>query len=443
MRKARLHAVALILAAVGPAAHLRAENDQQQSDLAAAVKRLFELGDEQTPKSLHEVQNYYRKLPEPVRDAPVMRYAYAVVLIRQKRLLDARPLLDQATAARPHDLAAWQASVWVHLTLGDRSQALAELERFDRALLGPTSAARREELQDAAEFCGRLFGFLSGPWHSRLHAADLEKLKTKLRGAFGPNDQAAFDEAEREVSAKFDELRGKQQSLGREARDRGKKRLDQARSDLLQSETALGEKQQALAEKDAKRADEFETKLAEIEGKLEKLDGERESLVAQITPLELQREALVAQLLPAPVVVPGLPIVSSGNRQLVSNASYAQTYNKRIEALLAPVVAQLTLLGGKLAVVVDAMTELELQRGKLALRRGQDDLKIAKQKKELDRQQVRLDHAGKRLNSAKAGSSVQSRAAAARLTLLSTYLEFPFDREKGRILSKLAVGERH
>lgn len=437
MRKVRLCAVALILAAVGPAPDLRAENDRQQSDLAAAVERLFELGDEPSPKSLHAVQGYYRKLPESLRNDALLRHAYAVVLIRQKRLFDARPLLDKTTAARVHDLAAWQASVWVHLTLGDRTQALAELERFDHALLGPTSAARREELQDAAEFCGKLFGFLSGPWHSRLHAADLEKLKNKLRGAFGPDDQAAFDEAEREVSTKFEELRGKHKSLSQQTHDQARKRFAQARADLQQSQTKVDQEQQKLTDKDAKRTEEVKAKLAEIDGQLDKLEQQYEAIAAQMVPLELQREALMAQL----AAVAGVDLAV--NERRIRDGGFPDAshrgYYSMIQQALAPIVAQLTVLAGKAAEVVDGVAELEAERQMVVSGRAQDAGKIAAKKKVLEKEQIKLDRSSKRLKAPKSANTVQSRASAAKLTLLSTYLDFPFEREKQRILSILAA----
>ena len=432
MRRAASWVIASCVGVAASGADLRAE-----SDLTAAVQRQFELGAEPSPKALHEVQAHYKQLPEPVRDDPLVRYAHAVVLVRQKRMFDARPLLDKASAARPHDLAVWQASVWVHLTLGDRSQALAELERFDHALLGPTSSIRGEELREAAEFCGKLFGFLSGPWHSRLHAADLEKLKSKLRGAFGPDDQAAFDEAEREVAAKFDELRGKHKSLSQQTHDEARKRFAQARTDLQKSQTSLDEKKQVLSDKDAKRNEEVKAKLAEIDGKLEKLEQQYENIAAQMAPLELQREALMAQM--AAIAAGDVAINQSRIKRGFMPRIGILPYYNAAELALAPIVAQLNVLAGEAAEVIDGVTELEAERQTLVFGRVQDAGKISVKKREIEKQQVRLDHSSKRLKAPKNANTVQSRASAAKLTLLSTYLDFPFEREKERILSSLAA----
>ncbi|HUY90398.1 MAG TPA: hypothetical protein VMV10_16800 [Pirellulales bacterium] len=438
MRKVRLSAVALVLTAVWPAADLRAESDLTASKLATAVERLFELGSEPSPKSLHAVQDYYRKLPEAVRNDSLLRYAYAVVLIRQKRLFDARPLLEQAGESRPHDLELWQAKVWLHLTLGDRTKALAELGQFERSMLESDSSEKGDAPKAAAEFCGKIFAFLAGPWHSRLHAADLEKLRDKLRGAFETEDQAAFDEAEREVLAKFDELRGKHTSLSQQAHDEARKQFAQARADLLKSQTGLDEKKQDLTDKDAKRSADAKAKLAVLDGKLKKLEQQYEAIAAQMVPLELQREALTAQL--AAIAVGDAALIADPQlrNDLRINLDWGlpgqRAYNM-IERMLAPIVAQLTVLAGKAAEVVDGVAELEAERQMLVFGRVQDAGKIAVKKRKLEKEQIQFDRNSKRLKAPKGANTAQSRAAAAKLTLLNTYLDFPFEREKERILS--------
>ena len=440
MRNARLWLVASILAVSSSAASLEAANDPPAGDLKTAVERLLELGDEPSPRSLHAVQNYYRQLPESLRSDSLLRYAYAVVLVRQKRLFDARPLVEQAAESRPHDLELWQAKVWLHLTLGDRAKALAELGEFERAMIESDSTETGDAPQAAAEFCGKIMGFLAGPWHSRLHAEDVEKLRDKLRGAFGAEEQTAFDEAEREVSAKFDELRSKHKSLSQQAHDDARKRFAQAREDLLKSQTSLDEKQQDLSDKDAKRAAELKTKLAEIDGKLNKLEQQYEAITAQMVPLELQREALMAQL--AAVTVASSELFNLKRHpdsfDYQEFAGRQGSYISMVDRALAPIVAQLTVLAGKAAEVLDGVAELEAERQMVVYGRVQDAGKIAAKKKELEKQQARLDHNSKRLKAPKAANTAQSRASAAKLTLLSSYLDFPFEREKERILSILA-----
>lgn len=436
MRNTGICLVTSLLAVVAAPGDLRAE-----SKLSAAVEQLFELGAEPSAKALHAVQNYYRRLPRSTRDDWRMRYAYSVILIQQKRLLDARPLVEQAAAARPDDLGLWQASVWVHLTLGDRTKALAELARFNRSMLGPESDRDAAAAQQAAEFCGKIFGFLSGPWHSRVHADELQKVRSELRDAFEPAEQAVFDRAEHDVLAKYDELRGEHASLSEQAHDAARKRFADARSALIQSQTSLDEKKQDLTDKDAARSAETKAKLAELDGKLKKLEQQYEKIAEQMVPLELQREALTAQLAAIAVGDAALMADPKLRKELRINIDWGLpgrgAYNT-LERMLAPIVAQLTVLGGKAAEVVDGIAELEAERQTLVSGRVQDAGKIALKKKELDKQQVRLDRDSKRLKAPKGAGSVESRAAAARVRLLSTYLDFPFEREKERILRAIA-----
>jgi len=436
MRNAGICVLTSLLAVVAPPGDLRAG-----SKLSASVEHLFELGAEPSAKALHAVQNYYRRLPRSTRDDWRMRYAYAVTLIRQKRLLDARPIVEQAAAARPDDLGLWQSAVWVHLTLGDRTKALAELARFKRSMLAPESDRDGAAAQQAADFCGKIFGFLSGPWHLRLHADDLKKVRSELRDAFVPEEQAVFDRAEQDVLAQYDELRGEQASLSEQAHDEARKRFADARAALLQSQTSLDEKKQDFTDKDAKRSADTKAKLAELDGKLKKLEQQYEKIAEQMVPLELEREALTAQMAAIAVGDAALLVNPQLRKNLRINIDFGlpgqRAYNM-IEQALAPIVAQLNVLGGKAAEVVDGIAELEAERQTLVFGRVQDAGKIALKKKELEKQQVRLDHDNKRLKAPKGAGSAESRAAATRVRLLSTYLEFPLEREKERILQAIA-----
>lgn len=426
MRIAKAWMASIVLIAAAPAL------SRGEGRLSAQAKRLFQLGGAPSVQAFLAAQNHFRALPKSVREHPLMQYSYCLVLIRQKRLLEVEPLLEKAATARPQDLSIWQARIWSHLTLGERAKALEELARFDRKMLSQAAGDRdAATARETAEFCGQIFGFLAGPWNSRLHAADLDKLRGKLRSQFDGADQKAFDQAEQEVLAEYKRLRGQHEQLGQEALDEDRKQLQQARDELLQAATDLQEKQQALTDKNAKRANELKDELAEIDGKLGKLQKQAETLLAQIVPLELSREALMSQFLPVNMSA----LITAKHLTRVDAATLA--YNAQIQQLLAPVVSQLLLLQGQLAQVNDHMFELQWTKNTLAFRRGHDANKIAKKKQALKRQQAKIDRKGKRLKAAPTGNTVEVRSGAVRLRLLNTYVEFPFEQEKQRVLSML------
>jgi len=106
--------------------------------------------------------------------------------------------------------------------------------------------------------------------------------------------------------------------------------------------------------------------------------------------------------------------------------------------LLAPIIGQLTLLAGQLAQVQDAMFELEADRMSVLGRRQQDSAKIAGKKQALDRREMQLKHKSKHLSSGGQRETARVRAQATRMSLFSTYVEFPFEREKQRVAKILA-----
>src|SRR6185437_5934287 len=280
MRARFLLAASLTLAASTSLNRLHAEDR-----LKIEAERIFTLGAQPSAKAAHAVQMHYRGLPAAIRDAAPIRYAYAVVLIRQKRLSEAAAALDELAASRPDDDAVQRAKLWIQLTLGERAKTLGALEQWQKQWSGV--ATDRDEVPDrdptsdteTAEFLGALSGFFAGPWHSRQHTDDLKKLREALRQHFDGDAQAAFDHGEGQVLGHYLRLHGELQQASQKARETMKKRTDQAQAALSQAEIKLNDEEQALADKDAKRSDEVKTKLAEIDGKLEKLDQRHDTLV--------------------------------------------------------------------------------------------------------------------------------------------------------------------
>jgi hypothetical protein len=444
MRARFLLAASLTLAASTSLDRLHAEDR-----LKIEAERIFTLGAEPSAKAAHAVQTHYRGLPAAIRDAAAIRYAYAVVLIRQKRLGDAAGLLDQLAASRPDDDAVQRAKIWILLTLGERAKALGALEQWQKQWSRVADdwhpAPDRDPTSDTetAEFLGALSGFFAGPWHSRQREDDLKKRREELRLLFEGDAQAAFDHGEGQVLAHYLQLHGELQQASQKAREIAKKRTDQAQADLSQAEMKLNDEEQSLADKDAKRSDQTKAKLAEIDGKLEKLEQQHSDIVQQMVPLEQSREALVVQFLPEPP--PGYRLFFQGGgavqRQAAARANILSGANIRhndgLRRLLAPIVGQLTLLMGQAAQVQDGIMELETERYSVAGRRQQDAAKIAGKKRDLDRRETRLKYASKHLNTGAAGNTVQVRAQTTRMSLFSTYVEFPFEREKQRVLGTL------
>lgn len=432
MRRTAVWAASFMFLVLAPAALVRAGDK-----LAVQARRLFELADLPVPKSLFEVEAHYQALPAAVRDDPRMRYAYSLVLIRQKRLLEAEPLLEQTAASRPLEWSIWQARIWVSLSLGKRAEALDQLTKLDRSMLAGAASGREAPAQEAAVFAGKISGFLAGPSSARFRAAELQKSRDQLRGVFEGDELTAFDQAEQEVVAQYDRLRGRHENLGRQALEDDRKRLDKTRSQLQQAGDSLQQQRQELQKKDARRNEELLAKLGEIEGELDKLQIEFETLMGQIIPLELMRETLAAQLLP---IAPGnalaaAPPYDAVRANSMNRAAFAR--NSQILRMMSPIVVRMTQLQGEMAEVQDHVRELTQTRDALLSRRGQDAAKIATKKQELQRKQVKLDRTSKRLKAAPTANSLQVRTDAVRLGLLSTYLEFPFEEEKQHVLKAL------
>jgi hypothetical protein len=80
-----------LLAALAVVGTTDAAEEAVKDDLRPKIERLLTLASEPSAKNLRAVEDYYQSLPAADRQNRQVSYAYAVALIRQRRLHGAQP----------------------------------------------------------------------------------------------------------------------------------------------------------------------------------------------------------------------------------------------------------------------------------------------------------------------------------------------------------------
>jgi tetratricopeptide (TPR) repeat protein len=420
MRRSRI-IFALLLAEWLAGATEATANDER-----SRVERLLTLAAKPSAKNLQAVERYFGSLPVASRNSPLFEYSYAIALIQQRQLQNAARVIYELAEEQPDDLAIRRSKIWLELTLGERARALTDIEALaDHVCDHREAVANGAAEMEMVEFCGAVCGFLSGPWSSRVRPDDVQRIEERLRSAHDDEWRAAFDRARTALIERYDALRSAHEENSKVVLASQTKQRDAAKDALGRAAQALDDKQQALKDKQTRRSKDAKAKVTDIDRDLKLIDQKRQALLIQIGPLETQRLALIAQLLPEPVIPP---------RQMTPVMLANIEHNRPIRQLLATIVTNLTKLETEVTKLNQRELELRLARGTTETKYQVEHDKLAEQAKELDKDSNRINNRTKKLEARSVRTSPRLRAEAGQLTRFSTYVPFPFEREKQRLL---------
>lgn len=414
-------------------------------NVRAQIGHLLTLAMEPSAKNLQAVEAYYQSLPAASRNDRQMKYAYAVALIRQRHLHESAKLIDKLTDEQPQLVFLCRDRIWLALAMGQRAAAMTAIEQL-AAQARAHQAAEHESIGDAemAEFFGAVCGFISGPWSHKVRAADAQQLEEHLCSVFDEESRKTFDRAKTKLIERYQELlkaHDQRAEAELQARTNERQAAEQA---VDRAAKQLDDKRQSLKDKEAERAADAKAKIDDLDGQLRKIDDDRQALLTRIAPLEAERAALVSQMLPNP----RLSLAATGARRgvgawgtlrprWVPYLPAAGGQSRAIMQRLAPLVARLAALEAQVTVLNQREQELLFEQQATDMKRQVDVGKLSLKEQSLKKDRKRIENDARRLKTKSLGSSPRLRAEAEQLTNFNTYVPFPFEREKKRLLSQL------
>jgi hypothetical protein len=232
-----------------------------EAELRSGIVRLFEVGWQDALAARTQADRAYREIaPGDLR----ADYAYALVLMRQRRYDDAVKRLDALLKIHPSHLAARENKIRLLMLQKNYSAALPEINRLSQLLAAADQEAlppekRREKLR----FLGRLFGFMEGPAEG-VAAATVERTQREVESRLADEELAVFDEARDGVLVRFEEMIGQSQREREETLAEKEKQREEARQDLETQRAQQKARRDELLEQGEKLRKEIKDHEAEF-----------------------------------------------------------------------------------------------------------------------------------------------------------------------------------
>lgn len=382
-----------------------------------------------------EAQNaaddHYRAVQKLAGNDPRVEYAWALVLIKQRRHDAALEQLDRILKQDPGNLTAltWKARLRLHnKKFPEAIVALEELSAATSASLTKASEApQRTEGLAAARFLGRAYGFLEGP--AELKATQLEELKATLDQSLAGDARQAFDASRASVLEQFNKFH--QQGQQHQAEDQQKEELDKKKKQE-QVDAKKGDLERELSNITAERTrlrDEQRKELSDISREARQADAAQSQAESRLSAVLRQWNIWQnerSRFLLAMDAEADLP-----RREMWRNEV------ARIDISLGTIEGERRIREGDVFRARAQRADIERTR-QIAVRRHDSELAALNKREDAARHGKRsLGGKQKEIDKPVSGNSSRQRNLNARATVFATYDETPLDIEKARLLASV------
>ncbi len=413
-------AISPALGAVPVEASLRQAPAAATPGWQAAVARLFESGSAANATAVAAARSQYERLKRAAPNDRRLEYAYALVLINQRRYRDAEPLLAAFLQTKPAEPSAYCNEIWT----------LAQLHRYDEALVRAAAlatlfgAANSAEpgLQEAADFLGAFFGYLELVRSPNLKIGRLADGKARIVAALGDVYRPAFDAARQAVAAQVAALKAEKQANEDEQLAAVEKDKKQAQAVLKKDESQIESHRRAI-ESSTEELQDGARQAAQLQRELAVLNNDRVIVAAQIAVVQGQLQQLTNSLM---LNRPRAP-TSMTTAALNTLVAQARATSLQLAALNTQ------------AIQMDSKIMLyRRQIARLNLRGEQEVEMIAEREAAAAAKQRNAQSAERVLKRINKLTNTRSIALAQQMKLLSTYLPFAYAQESKRVLAWFA-----
>ena len=396
------------------------------ADLAVRVEALLDAAAKNTPPAVKIVDEHAETLKRRNPDDPRIDYVYGLVLAKQHRYADALAPLGRYLQARPSDLRAWRAKLWVAMQArryDDAWQSIAKLaEPFD----GQCAAAQPAELTEAAKFLGTVFGYLELVQTAASADKRIAERKNGLLGKLSDAQLAAFDEGREIIASELEEFQTDRDARAKRAEEAVNNRKHQA-EDALRADRDKIADQREIAQAGTQQLSDAGRDLSVIQHQINTLAEDRTRLSAQIVVVQTQITTIMPiEDIMAPVYWLERHPLSRDDMARVSAYSISLGRLNKQAFDMDRQILGLKIRAAKL--MGDGTKAAELLEESATL-----SAKAEKRAAALERQLNRI-----KTPAAARSSTPRSAAPTGRMAQFSTYVPFPYEQERERVLSWFA-----
>jgi hypothetical protein len=402
---------------------VRAENEQ----LRATLMELFESSWQKSAEGLNLAAAQHRKAKAVAPSDTRADYAMALVQWRYLRFTDAEATLRDLTNAHPEDWSATRARIYLGILMKKYSQSLADIDQLSRRLAEAAGDPKAEEARrETAQFLGRVFGYLEGPAQKLVSQTSVADVRKGVMERLSESDREAFSESFGALGERFGQL------------DEEKRRT-QAEAKVVEAKTKEDELKRLANERDGVDADKERIRRQAEEARVVAQEGVAK-IDAQLVPLDAELAQLNARGNVVRAEIGRLSVIGNG---LLADADATDD-----AGLAASLRAQAGLVFGRQRSFEIEYQQLDAravavnaQRAALYNQRAQIVAQYEATARQLGVQAAKLGKVEKRITSEESknrkpatGMSGQVQTLAANAASITSYVEFPLDLERQRIL---------
>lgn len=405
-------------------------------ELTSEVDSLFRLGEKNTPSALVATKSHYERLK---RDYPRDRridYAYGIVLLNQHKYLESVELLTGLLQDDKPDITASRAKVWALIQGRRITDALQELVTLSKSLVDvgdrdPNSKSHK----DTARFIGTMFGYLELVRPGTVDTDLRSKYRNVVLTNLGDRYISEFDAGRAGVAERLAGLQSDRRlAQVRKAAshttrlERDKASLDDDRGEIANKEEAMRWHQESMQE--------AQRELNVVRTQLDSLRTDRARLTAQIVTIQAQISEMQTRVetVASTTVLrrPGPP------NQIRTITSTDRTFVGPTHPLYENIAALAVSLGrlNKQAFDMDRrLLSLQQRSTELSDRTMRDVDELDRHDAAVQKTAKRAKALEKKINRESAAPKTSTPVLTSQMSALSTYLPFPYEQERKRVLA--------
>jgi hypothetical protein len=417
---------ALVLGVLLPDRSLLAQPPSLRQEIAA----LFEAGWSGTAASRGAADRAFEEISVGGRADPRSGYAYALVLMKQRRYEQAITELDGVLKLDESNLAARENKIRLLMLTKNYSGAVVELDRLSRlAAEAPQEHLPLDRRRDVLRFIGRVIGFLEGPGEAGIAAVTRQRAQREIESRLTDEELGIYDEARDGVLERFGKSVGQAETGREDALTEKQRQREEAKRDLQTQRT----QQQERATELLARADQLRKEIKDNETEFAKAE---RPLVDRLARLDRQAEIPRREL----------ALLLADSDSLRAAAARTEDPVERDRLLFR--AQQLEIFAARydadLAVLERQAAAVNAERAQIRDRFGRENAALVASgttiKKELEllgRGEKRLAMDEKRFDKPITGGTRAVRALEAEAGAFTTYEPLPLEEERQRLLDLL------
>jgi hypothetical protein len=430
--------VFMLLLAVGISRPGHADEAPQRPLDQAALRDLLQKGWNVSLRGYDEARYQVQQLQLVTRADHRLGYARLLIEVKQRKYGEAERSLEALLRQYPNYLPLWRARVWFSVLTRKHNAALAQVQQLGQlvaqgklqtdALQGAGLVpASPDQVLEVITWTGQLVGFLEGPANTAINQVALEQRRASLLQLWNQDQRKAFEAGRQGVLGLYAGRQVVTRQLAKDAQIEVQKRLQdldqkeqQVRKDLQQRREDLSDEKNELRNELRDQQQLWVQEDRPLTNSLWQLDGQanlawrnRSYLLSELNWLQLQIATEVD-----PIVIQQLLL--------------------RIDR----VNGQLYWSDNDLASLQNQSWNVQRTRGDLYRQHQQNQQLVRKQLDDsqeslesVDRKATRLDSVINRERRQAQAKSRRVRAAEAKNASLKSYLDFPLELEKIRLLN--------